>query len=346
MLATRANIGMDMFLPPMVRFHELPGYAETNRVLYAPALSFHQQATAQQAIDALRQMQYTINNVYYLFVTDSQERLVGVVSLHQLLCAEPGARLFEFMDQRQITLPHDASLETQAHLMSQSRLLALPVVDEKGRLVGAMDAGDVIQAIENESTTGMYHLAGINERETINEPDGATSTYRTLWLVGNVVVGLLVAWIISSFANAIASMAVLAAFIPLISRTGGQAGTQSLTFIMRSLALGKLYDGNIRIAMNRELAHSLTNGLLIGLLAAVAGWLWQGQVMLGLIIGAAAMGSLLLATLVGAGVPLLCRTLHLNMSRSAAMIVSTVAEMGGLAFFLGMATLALQAGYL
>jgi magnesium transporter len=254
--------------------------------------------------------------------------------------------LFEFMDQRQITLSADASLAEQAHVISDSGLLALPVVDEKSRLVGAMDASDVIRAMESEYTAGMYHLAGLSAGETAAQTDTTSAGYRTIWLVGNLAIAFMLAWIISSFASMIAGAALLVAFIPLAVRLASQAGMQSLTFMVHSLALGQVSADNQRQMMHRELVNGLMNGLLLGSVAGLLGGLWQGSMVLGLIIGVAVLINLLLASLAGAGVPLLFKALRLNPGHMSAMVVTTLTDVCGLGLLLGLATLALHGGYL
>lgn len=346
MLATHTNTGMDLFLPPVVHFHDVPIHSAATRLNASPALSFHQQTTAQQALDALRQMQAEGSNIYYLFVTDSHERLVGVVSLYQLLCAAPGARLFEFMDQRQVTLPHNATLEQQAHLMSESGLLALPVIDDKGRLIGAMDVSDLIRAMQQESTAEMYHLAGIKADETAERPSAASDSYRTSWLLGHLLIGLVIAALISGFQSTIASVALLVAFMPLAGKIGGQVGRQTLTFMIRSLSLGQINSDNTRHILNRELQSAFINGLAIGSLATLIGWVWQGQMMLGLVLGVAVLGSIILAALAGVLVPLICQALHIKPARLSALVVNAATDIFGFAAFLGLAALALHLGYL
>jgi magnesium transporter len=334
MLATRTTTGIELLLPSAVRLHEMPVYAETAR--YAPALSFHQQVTAQQATEALRQMQSDVDHIYYLFVTDSSERLVGVVTLRQLICVAPGARLFEFMDRRVISLPYDATLEEQARLMSDAGLLALPVVDEKGRLVGAMDASDLIGALREESTTEMYHLAGLNQDETLERRTTTAAGYRAFWLLSSLVAAFVGAWLISALSSLSGGVASLAVFIPLVVMLGMLAGRQSLTFVAHSLLLGQVRHYRARDVMGREMGASLINGLLIGGTAGLLGWLWQGQVMLGIVAGIAVLGTLLLAALAGAGVPLACKKLDINPARASALLVNAIASLGGLALLFGL----------
>jgi magnesium transporter len=341
MLATNTTTRLELILPPVVRFHDMPAYAAPNRLTCSPALSFHQQTTAQQAIDALRQMQSDIDHIYYLFVTDAHERLVGVVSLRSLICATPGARLFEFMDRQVISLSDDATLEEQAHVMSESGLLALPVVDEKGRLLGAMDASDLIRAMQEESTTEMYHLAGIDKQETIENTPAAARGYRTFWLLANLVVVFLAALLISRFQSVFVNTSVLVALLPLAVLLGGLAGRQTLTFVVRSLTLGQIDGYQTRRVLIRELTAGLSNGLIIGGIAGAITGLWQGQVALGIVTGVAVLLTLLLATLVGVAVPMACKALHIEQTRASALVVTAVSSLGGIALLLGLSALVL-----
>ncbi len=341
MLATRTTTGLDLFLPPIVRFHNIDTVVTDTRSTFASALSFHQQATAQQAIDALRQMQTDIDSIYYLFVTDSHERLVGVINLRQLLCAAPGARLFEFMDRRLITLSPNATLREQARVMSETGLLALPVVDPKGRLVGAMDASDLIRAMEEESTTEMHHLAGIASDETLEQPPLAAAGYRSFWMLVNLVVGFLAAWILSSLSGVLTNMSIVAAFVPLLLLQSSQAARQTVAFVVRSLNLGQFHAHDSWHLVGRELTLGLVNGLLIAVLAALLGWLWQGSLALGLVLGGAMLGTTMLAALAGAGVPLTFKALHIDPTRASAAVVMAITTLSSLGLLCSLGALAL-----
>jgi magnesium transporter len=346
MLATRTVAGLDMFRPPVVRVHEMPVSSTSLRPLYAPALSFPQQVTVQQAIDALRQMQTENDCIYYLFVTDYEEHLVGVVSLRQLIIAPPGARLFELMDRRTITLPPDASLAQQARLMRETGLMALPVVDEDGRLVGAVDTHELIAAVKDETTEEMYHLNGVGKNEEIDGGVLENATGRISWLLFNMVSVFLLAWIVSLFSDTITQMAILAAFIPVVAGQGRNASMQTLTFFLRSLMLGKINRTNVRKVAGRELAIGVTNGLLIGGLVGIAGWFWQGNIALGLIAGLATWGAMLIAPIAGVLVPFLLKSCHLNPSKGATLLVTTVVHSSALLLFLGLGSIMSSMGYL
>lgn len=315
-------------------------------LIYAPALSFPQQASAQQVIDALRQMRPEAESVYYLFATDPAGRLAGVVSLRQLVVAAPDTPLENLMDREVAALPADLTPEEQAHILSDSGLLALPVIDAEGRLVGSLDAGDLLDAVEEEATEDMYLLAGVNKDEELERPIGRAARDRAFWLVINTATAFLAAFVVSSFEAVIAQAAVLAAFMPVVAGQGGTAGTQTLTFIVRSLALGEVSLDNARRTLLRELTIGLSNGLCIGVLVGTIGWLWQGSAALGIIVGAAMLANLLLASLVGVLVPLALRALRIDPALASSVFVTATTDTCGFLIFLGLGMLALNAGYL
>lgn len=345
MLATRTVPGMDIFRPSIVRVHEMAQQPE-DTMRYAPALSFPQHITAQQAIDALRQMGADHDRVYYLFITDYDERLVGVVSLWQLVVASPGARLFELMDRRLITLPHDSSLEEQAHLITETGLLALPVVDEDGRLIGAIDTGDLIDAVKEEAAERLYHLASVCKHERIDRPVAFSIRDRIVWLLGSLAGVLLVAWSVTLFETTIAHLIFLAAFIPVMIGLSRSASTQTLTLIVRSLALGKVSYHNALAVLERELVIGGASGLFIGLVVGLVGYFWKNNVSFGVLVGLVTIGNMLVSAAAGVLIPLLLKKAHLNPAAASSLLVTTTANVCSMLFFLGMGTLAVQMGYL
>lgn len=346
MIAIRTTTELEARRPTVARLPDSTVDGAETRLSYLPALSFPQNATAQQAIEALRQLRPDAHSVYYLYVIDATERLAGVVSLRQLVVAPPTARLAELMDQQVMTLPHDAPVDEQAHILGESGLLALPVVDDQGRLVGALDASEAIAAVEEEATEDMYRLAGVNKDEEIERPLARAAWDRVFWLMINMATAFLAAWVVSNFSDVIAQAAILAAFMPVVAGQGGNAGTQALTFIVRSLALGTVSFANARRTLLRELVIGVSNGLTIGVLVGMIGFLWQGSIALGLIVGMAMLGNLIMAALAGVMVPLALKALRIDPALASSIFVTTVTDVCGFFFFLGLGALALHMGYL
>ncbi len=344
MLAIRTTVETGALRPAVVRTHNIPVAPVDAGLTYAPALSFPQHATTRQAIEALRQMRPEENSIYYLYVTDADHKLAGVVSLRQLVVASPDARLADVMDSRVIALEHDAPLDEQAHMLSESGLLALPVVDDDNRLIGAIDAGDLIDAIEDEATEDMYRLAGVNKDEEIERPLVRAAWDRVFWLMINMATAFLAAWVVSSFESVIAQAAILAAFMPVVAGQGGNAGTQTLTFIVRSLALGEVSFANARHTFLRELLIGMTNGVAIGAMVGMIGWLWQGSIALGLIVGLAMLANLVMAALAGVLVPLTLKAVRIDPALASSIFVTTVTDVCGFFFFFSLGAFAIQSG--
>ncbi len=327
---------------PVVR----PSVAENEGLTYAPALSFPRHTTAQQVIDTLRQMRPDADSASYLFVTGEAGRLLGTLSLHQLVVAAPEARVEQLMTPNLVALPEDLSAEEQARILSDSGFSALPVIDASGRLVGALDAGDLLDAVEEEATEDMYLLAGVDKDEEVSRPIQRAARDRVFWLTINLATAFLAASVVSGFQDVIAQAAVLAAFMPIVAGQGGNAGTQTLTFIVRSLALGEVRMANAGNILLRELTIGICNGICIGLLVGLLGWLWQGIPALGLVVGVAMLGNMILASLAGVLVPLTLKALRIDPALASSIFVTTVTDVCGFFIFLSLGMLALQMGYL
>jgi magnesium transporter len=348
MLAFRTPIERDTFGAPVVRPdpHLVTAAPDVDALVYAPALSFPQHATAQQVIETLRQMRPDAESVYYLFVTDPDGRLCGVASLREVVVAAPDTALEAIMCREVIALPADLPLEEQARILSDSGLIALPVVDAEGRLMGALDASDLLDSVAEEATEDMYRLAGVNKDEEVTRPLALAARDRAFWLMINTATAFLAAFVVSNFESVIAQAAVLAAFMPVVAGQGGNAGTQTLTFIVRSLALGEVGLRNAWRTLLRELTIGLSNGIIIGTFVGVLGMLWQGSIVLGVIIGLALLANLLLASLVGVVVPLTLRALKIDPALASSIFVTATTDTCGFLIFLGLGMTALNLGYL
>lgn len=342
MIAFRTHAEGVLLRAPDVR----PPVSADEGLIYAPALSFPRHASAQQVIDTLRHMRPDAASASYLFVTGAAGRLIGTLSLHQLVVAAPDARVEQLMSPCTIALTEDLPAEEQARILSDSGLMALPVVDAGGRLVGALDAGDLLDAVEEEATEDMYRLAGVHKDEEISRPLGLAARDRVFWLMINLATAFLAAAVVSGFESVIARAAVLAAFMPIVAGQGGNAGTQTLTFIVRSLALGEVRLANARRIFLREIAIGVCNGICIGLLVGLLGWLWQGIPALGVVVGVAMLGNLIMASLAGVIVPLALKALRIDPALASSIFVTTVTDICGFFFFLSLGMLALQMGYL
>ncbi|MBA3468821.1 MAG: magnesium transporter [Herpetosiphonaceae bacterium] len=295
--------------------------------------------TAQQAIDLLRQLRPEEENVYYLFVVDAAERLVGVISLRSLVMAPANAPLASIMDTNVLTATVETDQEECARLLSRYDLLVLPIVDDERRIVGVINADDIIDVIEEEATEDMYRLANLSEDEDVEDTLFRSSRRRLFWLFVNLPTAILAAWVVSRFDGTVSRVTALVSFMPIIAGMGGNAGIQTLTLIVRSMALGEVAAGQGLRALRREMAIGAINGIAFGSAIAVLGMIWKGNPMLGLVAGSAMLLNLISAAVAGTVVPLTLKFFHIDPALASGVIVTTVTDVTGYACLLGMATL-------
>jgi magnesium transporter len=305
-------------------------------------LALRRRMTAQEAIDALRSWSPDEELNYYLFVVDRYNILRGVVSLRKLITSDPGASLESIMDPDVISIPVGADQEEAARLMTRYSLVALPVVDETGHLLGMITHDDLVEVIEEEATEDIYRLGGVLNEERALGPVRASVRRRLPWLYVNLGTAFLAAWVISQFRGTIERVAILAAFQAMVAGQGGNAGTQALTVMVRSLALGEVELRDMWRALLKEVMVGLINGCAVGLAVGVVASLLQGKPALGLIIGLAMVGNMIAAGFAGALVPVILKRLKIDPALASGVIVTTVTDVTGFALFLGLATIFIQ----
>jgi magnesium transporter len=295
--------------------------------------------TAQDAINALREWSPDDEMPYYLFVVDRDRKLVGVVSLRQLLVAQANKLISQIMNHEVITVQAGADQEEVANLMKKYDFLALPVVDPQNRLVGIITVDDVVDVIEEEATEDVYRLGGVPDEERVWSPIGFSLRRRLPWLYINLGTAFLAAWVVSLFEETIAQVAILAAMQSIVAGQGGNAATQRVTIIVRSLALGEAELKDAWRVLTKEALVGLFQGLAVAVVVGAGVAIWQNSPALGFVIGAAMMGNLVVAGIAGAGVPFALKAVKIDPALASPVIVTTFTDVCGFAFSLGLATL-------
>ena len=220
--------------------------------------------------------------------------------------------------------------------MERYNLNQLPVVNRDDQLMGVILAEDMVDVEEEEATEDMYRMAGM-PGERVFGPLINSLRHRVPWLYINLATAFLAALVISLFESTIASVVALAAFLPVVAGQGGIGGTQTVTLVVRSMALGELPSRIGFRLLVRELALVVVNGILLGVVVRVAAFAWKSNAMLGFVLGFSMMGNMMVGTLAGAGVPLLLRRLRMDPAVSSAVFVTTFTDVLGFLVFLGLA---------
>lgn len=312
------------------------GLMTTSFITLRPAM------TAQAAIEALRTWNPDTEVTYYLFVVDRDRKLVGVVSMRQLITAPPDKLISEIMDPNVISVPAGTDQEECANLLQEHGLLALPVVDANHVLLGVITADDLVDVIEDEATEDVYRLGGVPDEDYPLSPVPFSLRRRLPWLYINLVTAFLAAWVVSLFESTIAQVAILAALQSIVAGQGGNAATQTITIMVRGIALGEIDRGNALKALGKEALQGLLQGLAVALIVGAGVALWQQNAVLGFVIGLAMIGNLIVAGVTGALIPLILKALHIDPALASSVIVTTFTDCAGFAFSLGLATLLIQ----
>jgi magnesium transporter len=274
-----------------------------------------------------------------LMVVDRDGRYEGALNLSALLTANTETQVADLMHTDVVAIPVDLPAAEGGRMFGESDLLSAPVVDGEGRLVGRITGDDVVDLIREDADRTVMQMAGLNQEADMFGPVLAGSRSRALWLGINLLTALLAASVISRFEATLEQLVALAVLMPIVASMGGIAGSQTLTLVIRGLALGQVQPGNVRLLFNREMAISAINGVLWAVVIGLLVYAWFGSPMLGGIIGVAILINLLTAALAGLGIPLLLHRLGIDPVLAGGVVLTTVTDVVGFFAFLGLASL-------
>src|ERR671911_1225412 len=317
---------------------ELLEYPErtAGRIMNPKVFALSEDMTASESITAL-QGSRDVEMVFYLYVIDARRHLVGVVSLRRLLLVSPTTPLKRIMTTDLISVRADMDQEEVARQVASYNLLAIPVVDEENKLVGVITVDDVIDVIKDEATEDIYRLAGVAGDERVFTRPYESLRKRLPWLQVNLVTAFIAASVVALFEGTIGQWSALAVFMPVVAGMGGNAATQTLTVIVRGIALGELTWANTRKALLKEAVVGIANGVGCGLVAALVVWIWKDNIWLGAVIGAAMVINMFVAATAGTLIPLGLRALKVDPALASSVFITTLTDMAGVCFFLGLA---------
>ncbi len=301
-------------------------------------LALRRQTRADKALEFLREVGPDGDVPYYLFVVDREKRLSGVVGLRELVLAEPVEMMENIMNSDVIFVTTETDQEEAARTMARYNLGALPVVNDRRELVGVITGDDLVDVIDEEATEDIYRLSNVSDAEL--EPESAVWLQikgRLPWLYLSALTALFAAWIISRFEHIIAQVAVLAVFQSLVAGLGGNAVTQNMAMVVRGLALGKIPANRAWPIIFRQAVIGLLLGIAVGGVVGLGAYFWRGNAALGLVLGLALVGNMVVAGLAGTLIPLGLRALGQDPALASAVLVTTATDSMGFLLFLSLA---------
>ncbi len=306
-------------------------------------ISVHADHTVQETIEILRRQAEDAETLYYAYVVDEQNELVGVLALRDLVLAKPDQIIRNLAHKEVVSLPADMDAEEVLNVFDKYNYLALPVVDAANHLLGIVTVDDVIDQMREETTEDFLRMGGIpsGEEHPLEAPT-ASLKKRWPWMAANIFFNLIAVIGVAVFEESIATVAFLAVLMPIVSDMGGNVAMQSMAVAIRGMATGQVIWNQLLQVLRKEFVVGLMNGALLGLQLSIITYIWRGNIYLGLIAMFALWLNTILATVIGSLFPFCMKKLGLDPAMMSGSIVTTITDLCGFFLFLGMATMYLE----
>ena len=302
-------------------------------------LTVRSEVTLEVVLRYLRALGTIPNNTDSLFVTTRNNDYIGALPLSVILTSDNNLTVSEVMTRDTTYIKASAEDDDVAKVFETHDLLSAPVVDENMKLLGRITVDDVVDVIRDEAEHSVLAMAGLNEEEDLFAPIIPSARRRAVWLGINLITAFMASWVVSNFETTMEKVVTIAVLMNVVASMGGIACTQTLTLVIRGLALGQVGRSNKRWLMYKEIIVGLFNGIGWALIVAVIAILWFDNISLGLVIAAAIIINLVIAAFSGVAVPLIMRKVNIDPAIAGSVVITTITDIVGLFAFLGLATI-------
>src|SRR5690554_999626 len=318
------------------------------RVMSPHYLRLRRSDTVQYALDRIRRLKPEREVLLDIWVTDQHRVLEGVVTLRDLVLAEPSTNIGEIMDEDIVSVSANTDQEEAVNILKKFDLVSLPVVDSENRLIGNLEHDRALDILQEEATEDLLEGSGVLSLQKREESLSLRLVNGTLlqvlsarlpFLFITLIGGLLAVIVISNFETSLETVVALAFFMPLVMDMGGNVGTQSTTIFTRSLVLGHIRPAEFIKPLLKEISRGFTMGVIFGFLTALAAYVWQRQLSLSLVVGLSLLSTVTLAAALGFVVPWTMYKLNLDQAAGAGPILTTIKDITGLLIYFGLASL-------
>ena len=300
------------------------------------AVSVQPEVTVDVALRYLRTLGELPDNTNSIFVVDTKDRYQGTVLLSKIVTSNPKTQVKEILDKEAEAIDVSASEAEVAKIFTGLDMVTAAVVDDAGVLLGQITIDDVVDVIQELADHDILSRAGLDEDDDMFAPVVSSSRRRAVWLGANLATGFLAAAVVSVFQPTIEKVVVLAVLMPVVASMGGIAGSQTLTLMIRGMALGRVQDSNQRWLLKKELSVAVLNGIIWAAVVAVVTMLFFASWKVGIIIAAALAINLLAAALAGFSIPLILRRLNIDPALAGGVVLTTFTDVIGFVAFLGL----------
>ncbi|WP_409304677.1 magnesium transporter [Peribacillus sp. SCS-155] len=320
---------------------ELLHYAEytAGSIMTTEYIAISANQTVRSAMYILKKEAPQAETIYYIYVVDEDNKLVGVMSLRDLIIADDEVMISEIMHDRIVSASVSEDQEEVARKMRDYNLLAMPVVDFQNHLMGIITVDDIMDVMEEEASDDYSKLAGITDLDRVDRNPVGAAKKRLPWLVVLLFLGMMTASLIGKFEETLSQKAILAVFIPLIAGMAGNTGTQALAVAVRGIATGDLEEESKWKLIIREAGTGLITGATCGLLVTLVVFFWKHDIVLGALVGVSIFATLIVATLAGSLVPLFMHKMKIDPAVASGPFITTINDIISILIYFGMATL-------
>lgn len=295
-------------------------------------------STVRSAMTILRNAAPDAETIYYIFVVDDEDHLKGVVSLRDLIIAHEDTLISSITNERIVSVLVSEDQEEVARTIKDYNFLAVPVVDFQQHMLGIITVDDIIDVLDEEASDDYSKLAAVSDMSTFDKNSFSAAKKRLPWLLILIVLGMLTANLIGAFEATIEKVALLAAFIPLIAGTAGNSGTQSLAVAVRGIATRDIDDMSKMKLLMREAGTGIMTGLICGIFVVGLVYVWKQEFLLGLLVGAAILVSIFVATISGTFIPLFMHKMKVDPAVASGPFITTLNDLLSTLIYLGLAT--------
>ena len=304
-------------------------------------VAISQEETVAHAMRSLKEQAPSAETIYYVFVVDDEGHLTGVVSLRDLIIADDDTIIRDIMNERVVSVLVSEDQEDVARMIQDYNFLAVPVVDFQQHILGIITVDDILDVLEEEASDDYSKLAGVIDIDGEDSSAFGAAKKRAPWLLILLVLGMLTANLIDLFTDTISQVALLAAFIPLIAGTAGNSGTQALAVAVRKIATDRTDESRWKMLI-REAATGLITGVISAVFVIGLVYFWKHNFIVALLVGAAIMVSIFVATISGAFIPLLMHRLKIDPAVASGPFITTLNDVISIIIYFGLATMFLD----
>ncbi len=311
-------------------------------IMQSELVSVRDDSIIRDALQAVINASEEVEDVHNVFVVDKEERLVGSVPLQKLITSKRTSLVIESIDKSIPSVHVDIDQEEVARIFKKYDLVSIPVVDDNNLLLGRITVDDIVDVMEEETSEDLYRIAGLGEDDSVFNKPVQSVKKRLPWLYLNLLTAFASVFVIGFFEDTIKMMVILVVFMPVVAGLGGNAGSQTLTLIIRGMALGELTFENSKKALYKEILVGILNGICVGAVIGIIAYLWKGIPVLGVVLCLAMVLNIFVGTLVGTLIPLSLKLLKMDPALGSHIFLTAFTDAFGFLSFLGLATIFLK----